>query len=229
MQEEDGLSTTKEAAGKSQGNGHKSQRQMAADPVLWIGVLCSSTSMCCGLFLGFWLHANKIHTQRFFALPFHALCTVCQCSDTAKGTQRTWEVEVSLAQTTLPPPSLLPLFQVRVFRQFLVFVFYAYCLQCVFICLLCAIPSILTIFDQLGCCFCVCWYVFDFYAATTLYFQISSLPLLLPFSCAAIITLMCATVIQGCISCGILVSGIGARGVSSEHMENMEMFSCSPT
>ena len=37
------------------------------------------------------------------------------------------------------------------------------------------------------------------------------------------------TSIQGCISCGILVSGIGARGVSLEHMENMEMFSCSPT
>ena len=35
--------------------------------------------------------------------------------------------------------------------------------------------------------------------------------------------------LQGCISCGILVSGIRARGVSSEHMENMEMFSCSPT
>ena len=34
---------------------------------------------------------------------------------------------------------------------------------------------------------------------------------------------------QGCISCGILVSGIGAHGVSSEHMENMEMFSLSPT
>ena len=34
---------------------------------------------------------------------------------------------------------------------------------------------------------------------------------------------------QGCISCGILVSGIRARGVSSEHMENMEMFSCSPS
>ena len=34
---------------------------------------------------------------------------------------------------------------------------------------------------------------------------------------------------QGCISCGILVSGIWACGVSSEHMENMEMFSCSPT
>ena len=34
---------------------------------------------------------------------------------------------------------------------------------------------------------------------------------------------------QGCISCGILVSGIRARGVSSEHMEIMEMFSCSPT
>ena len=34
---------------------------------------------------------------------------------------------------------------------------------------------------------------------------------------------------QGCISCGILVSGIRERGVSSEHMENMEMFSCSPT
>ena len=34
---------------------------------------------------------------------------------------------------------------------------------------------------------------------------------------------------QGCISCGILVSGIGARGVSSQHMENMEMFSLSPT
>ena len=34
---------------------------------------------------------------------------------------------------------------------------------------------------------------------------------------------------QGCINCGIPVSGIRARGVSSEHMENMEMFSCSPT
>ena len=34
---------------------------------------------------------------------------------------------------------------------------------------------------------------------------------------------------QGCISCGILVSGIRARGVSSEHMENIEMFSCSQT
>ena len=34
---------------------------------------------------------------------------------------------------------------------------------------------------------------------------------------------------QGCINCGILVSGIRARGVTSEHMENMEMFSCSPT
>ena len=34
---------------------------------------------------------------------------------------------------------------------------------------------------------------------------------------------------QGCISCGILLSGTWARGVSSEHMENMEMFSCSPT
>ena len=34
---------------------------------------------------------------------------------------------------------------------------------------------------------------------------------------------------QGCISCGILVSRIQARGVSSEHMENMEMFSYSPT
>ena len=34
---------------------------------------------------------------------------------------------------------------------------------------------------------------------------------------------------QGCINCGILVSAIRARGVSSEHMENMEMFSCSPT
>ena len=32
---------------------------------------------------------------------------------------------------------------------------------------------------------------------------------------------------QGCINCAILPSGMGARGVSSEHMENMEMFSCS--
>ena len=37
------------------------------------------------------------------------------------------------------------------------------------------------------------------------------------------------TYVQGCICCGILVSGIRACGVSSEHMENMEMFSCSPT
>ena len=34
---------------------------------------------------------------------------------------------------------------------------------------------------------------------------------------------------QGCKSCGILVSGIQAGGVILEHMENMEMFSCSPT
>ena len=27
------------------------------------------------------------------------------------------------------------------------------------------------------------------------------------------------------MSCGILLSGTGARGVSSEHMENVEMFS----
>ena len=38
-----------------------------------------------------------------------------------------------------------------------------------------------------------------------------------------------SSLLQGCISCGILVSGIRACGVSSEHMENMEMFSCSPT
>ena len=34
---------------------------------------------------------------------------------------------------------------------------------------------------------------------------------------------------QGCINCAILLSGVGAHGVSSEHMENMEMFSWSPT
>ena len=34
---------------------------------------------------------------------------------------------------------------------------------------------------------------------------------------------------QGCIICSILPSGMGARGVSSEHLENREMFSCSPT
>ena len=34
---------------------------------------------------------------------------------------------------------------------------------------------------------------------------------------------------QGCIIRSILPSGMGARGVSSEHVENMEMFSCSPT
>ena len=34
---------------------------------------------------------------------------------------------------------------------------------------------------------------------------------------------------QGCINCGILLFGVQARGVGSEHMENMEMFSCSPT
>ena len=39
----------------------------------------------------------------------------------------------------------------------------------------------------------------------------------------------CICVLQSCINCAILLSGLGARGVSSEHMENMEMFSCSPT
>ena len=34
---------------------------------------------------------------------------------------------------------------------------------------------------------------------------------------------------QGCIICSFLPSGMGAREVSSEHVENMEMFSCSPT
>ena len=34
---------------------------------------------------------------------------------------------------------------------------------------------------------------------------------------------------QGCINCAILPSRMGARGVSSEHVENMEMVSCSPT
>ena len=33
---------------------------------------------------------------------------------------------------------------------------------------------------------------------------------------------------QGCINRSILPSGMGARGVSSEHVENMEMFSVSP-
>ena len=33
---------------------------------------------------------------------------------------------------------------------------------------------------------------------------------------------------QGCINRSILPSGMGARGVSSEHVENMEMFSGSP-
>ena len=35
--------------------------------------------------------------------------------------------------------------------------------------------------------------------------------------------------LQGCIICSILPSRMGARGVNSEHVENMEMFSCSPT
>ena len=34
---------------------------------------------------------------------------------------------------------------------------------------------------------------------------------------------------QGFIIRSILPSGMGARGVSSVHVENMEMFSCSPT
>ena len=34
---------------------------------------------------------------------------------------------------------------------------------------------------------------------------------------------------QGCIIRSILPSGMGARGVSSEHVENMKMFSCSPS
>ena len=35
--------------------------------------------------------------------------------------------------------------------------------------------------------------------------------------------------VQGCIICSIIPSGMGAREVNSEHVENMEMFSCSPT
>ena len=36
-------------------------------------------------------------------------------------------------------------------------------------------------------------------------------------------------VMQGCIICSILPSGMGARGLSLEHVENIEMFFCSPT
>ena len=96
-------------------------------------------------------------THSVFCASFSCiLYSVSVYSGSAKETQRTWEVEVSLAQTTLPPPSLLPLFQVRVFRQFFVFVFYAYCLQCVFICLLCAIPSILTSWIVVSVCADMC-------------------------------------------------------------------------
>ena len=35
--------------------------------------------------------------------------------------------------------------------------------------------------------------------------------------------------LQGCIICSIIPSGMEAREVSSEHVENMEMSSCSPT
>ena len=66
-------------------------------------------------------------THSVFCASFSCIMySVSVFSGSAKGTQRTWEVEVSLAQTTLPPPSLLPLFQVRVFLQF--FVFYVFCL-----------------------------------------------------------------------------------------------------
>ena len=37
------------------------------------------------------------------------------------------------------------------------------------------------------------------------------------------------SVAQDCIDRSIIPSGKGARGISSGHMENMEMFSCSPT
>ena len=33
---------------------------------------------------------------------------------------------------------------------------------------------------------------------------------------------------QGCIIRSILLSGMGARGISLEHVENMKIFSCSP-
>ena len=36
---------------------------------------------------------------------------------------------------------------------------------------------------------------------------------------------VCVSCTQGCIICSILPSGMGARGVSLEHVENMEMFS----
>ena len=53
------------------------------------------------------------------------------------------------------------------------------------------------------------------------------LPKLWPISWR--ITRINVTLVQGCIIRSILPSGMGARGVSSEHMENMEVFSCSPT
>ena len=51
-------------------------------------------------------------------------------------------------------------------------------------------------------------------------------------TCGSLFSSPCAvvpTLKQGCIIRSILPSGMGARGVSSEHVENMEMFSCSPT
>ena len=112
-------------------------------------VLCFSTSMCCAQCLGFDYMQTKF-THSVLCASFSCIMySVSVYSGSVKGTQRTWEVEVSLAQTTLPPPSLLPLYQVRVFRQSFIVVFYAFCLYA----FLSVFPSNLAIFDQLGCCF----------------------------------------------------------------------------
>ena len=43
--------------------------------------------------------------------------------------------------------------------------------------------------------------------------------------CTLLVPKRLVTLILGCIICSLLPSGMGARGVRSEHVENMEMFS----
>ena len=75
------------------------------------------------------------------------------------------------------------------------------------------------------------WFIFSCYTEASTYS--CNLPFTLHcLSSCSVVTLLrglffsvsfLSDPIQGCISCSILVSGIRARGVSSEHMENLEM------
>ena len=199
MQEEDGLSTTKEAAGKSQGNGHKSQRLMAADPVLWIGILCS-TSMCCAQCVGFCFDCIQTQcTHSVFCASFSCIIDsvflLCQRDTKDMGSR-------SKSGTNHSPTPFLT----SSFSSESISAIFRLCFLCLLLTMRFYLSSLCNpfYFDHfwpaglLFLCLLICVWFRRHHHIVVFSDQLS--PPSIALSCAAIITLMCATVMRGTIS-----------------------------